>query len=209
MGMLTAFLVPKGYALAIHVEMESITVGGLVNGFGMETNSHTVGFFQESCLEYEIVSQDGVVRTVNKHTDPEFFYAVPWNYGTLGFLLSAKLRIVPVKKFVKMKYIITNSPQELCAKMTALAESDDAPTFLEATVYTKDKAVIQCGDFVDGPDHAAGEGNDMINPINYFWKPFYYKHVESFMDKDGGVEIIPLKHYSHRFTRSIFWEVDD
>ena len=169
----------------------------------METNSHTVGFFQESCIEYEIVSQDGVVRTINKDTDPEFFYAVPWNYGTLGFLLSAKLRIVPIKPFVMMEYIVTHSPQELCSKMTALAEADDAPQFLEATVYTKEKAVIQCGKMVDSADPST------VNHINYFWKPFYYKHVESFIEKGGGVEAIPLKHYYHRFTRSIFWELDD
>jgi len=208
MGMVTSFLLPKNFALEIQVEMESITVGGLAMGFGMETNSHTVGFFQESVVEYEIVSPDGVIHFVNKDSDPDFFYAIPWNYGTLGFLLSAKIRIVPVKEYVHMEYIITNSPEELGLQMTKLAEADDAPTFLEATIYTKNTAVIQCGHFVDSPKAGSSEAK-MINCINHFWKPFYYKHVETFIPRGGGSEIIPRHHYYHRFTRSIFWEVDD
>ena len=43
MGQITHLLVPQGFALQIQVEMESITIGGISMGFGMETNSHTVG----------------------------------------------------------------------------------------------------------------------------------------------------------------------
>merc|ERR1711865_998086 len=208
MGMITAFLVPKGFALQIQVEMESITVGGLVMGFGMETNSHTVGFFQESVLAYELLSPDAKIRHVTKESDPELFYALPWNYGTLGFLLSAKLRIVRVKPYVHMKYLVTHSPKELGKVMKKMAEADDAPTFLEATIYTKDTAVIQYGDFVDPPVSGSREAS-LINGINWWWKPFYFRWVEGFIAKGGGEEIIPLYHYYHRFTRSIFWEVED
>lgn len=45
-----------------------------------------------------------------------------------------------------------------------------------------------------------------INPIGYFWKPWFYKHVERFLDyKQPKVEYIPLRHYYHRHTKSIFW----
>ena len=27
---------------------------------------------------------DGTVKTVNKDNDADFFYALPWSYGTLG-----------------------------------------------------------------------------------------------------------------------------
>jgi hypothetical protein len=36
--------------LQTHVEMESITIGGIAMGFGIETNSHKYGLFQESVL---------------------------------------------------------------------------------------------------------------------------------------------------------------
>ena len=80
--------------------------------------------------------------------------------------------------------------------MKELAESPDAPYFLEATVYTKDKAVIQIGEFSETPSDSK-----KINGINWWFKPFYYKWVETFLEKGESDEFIPLKHYYHRFTR--------
>ena len=48
-----------------------------------------------------------------------------------------------------------------------------------------------------------------MNRINDFWKPFYFRWVETFLDKRCGEELVPLKHFLHRFTRSIFWEIED
>jgi hypothetical protein len=41
------------------------------------------------------------------------------------------------------------------------------------------EAVIQLADFVDEP----GEPDRLNGRINYFWKSFYYKHVETFLKK--------------------------
>lgn len=96
MGQITHHLVPKGYALQIQVEMESITIGGVSMGFGMETNSHRIGFFQESVVEFEIITSDGKVVKVTAQSDPELFYALPWSCGTIGFLASVKVRLQKV-----------------------------------------------------------------------------------------------------------------
>ena len=56
MGDITSLLMPKGYALLLQIEMEAITIGGLSMGLGMETNSHNVGWFQETVVAFEIVT---------------------------------------------------------------------------------------------------------------------------------------------------------
>lgn len=56
---MTRHLVPMGFQLAIQVEMEDLTIGGLCMGLGMETNSHTLGLIQETVLAFEIVTSDG------------------------------------------------------------------------------------------------------------------------------------------------------
>jgi delta24-sterol reductase len=206
MGMITHQLLPLGLALTVQVEMESISIGGVSMGFGMETNSHRAGFFQESVVSYEIVTADAIVKRVTAKSDPDLFYALPWSCGTLGFLTSVTVRIIRTKPFVHIKYIPTHSKEELCRKMTELSYADDAPGFLEATIYSKETAIIQVAEFVDV---TTAEQRKMINPINAFYKPFYYKHVETFLDKNGGEEIVPLVDYYHRFTRSIFWELED
>ena len=43
---MTRHLVPLGFQLAIQVEMEDLTIGGLCMGLGMETNSHLLGLIQ-------------------------------------------------------------------------------------------------------------------------------------------------------------------
>lgn len=201
MGQLTHKLVPMGYSLCVQVEMESITIAGVAMGFGMETNSHTQGLFQETVVEYEIVNSVGEVVKVTEESDNELFRAMPWSYGTLGFLTAITARIHKVKPYVHIQYIPTASRKELCEKMTELSTSPKAPQFLEATIYSKETAVIQIGTFVDPPSTA--EERAMVNPINSFWKPFYYKWVETFIAKDGGEEIVPIYDYYHRFTRSV------
>ena len=92
MGELTDALLPHNLALQTHVEMESITFGGVAMGFGIETNSFKYGFFQESVLAYDFVDSYGKVHeNVTAASDPELFYAMPWSQGTLGFLTKLKV----------------------------------------------------------------------------------------------------------------------
>jgi delta24-sterol reductase len=48
-----------------------------------------------------------------------------------------------------------------------------------------------------------------INFVNCFWKPWYFLHVENALKSGAFSEYIPIRHYHHRFTRSIFWELRD
>ena len=49
----------------------------------------------------------------------------------------------------------------------------------------------------------------MIDGAALCRKPWYYLHVEQALRKGGFDEYIPVRHYHHRFTRSIFWELRD
>ena len=60
-GDITRFLVPRGYTLAVTLEIADATLGGLAFGVGMTTYSHKVGLYQETIEEYEVVLGDGSV----------------------------------------------------------------------------------------------------------------------------------------------------
>ena len=75
----------------------NLTVGGLVMGGGLETTSHKYGMWQHICKRFEIVVADGSVMECSKTINSDLFYAIPWSYGTLGFLTSVELMIVPYK----------------------------------------------------------------------------------------------------------------
>lgn len=65
-------------------------------------------------------------------------------------------------------YIPCYSKPELHAKMAQLAQAPDgeAPSFLEATIYSKETSVIMVGEFDDAD---APEKRAKINGVNHFW----------------------------------------
>ncbi|KJZ70642.1 hypothetical protein HIM_09962 [Hirsutella minnesotensis 3608] len=103
-----------------------------------------------------------------------------------------------------MKYIPCYSQDQLLDKLTVLTHLPSAPPLIEATIYSKDTAVIFTGEFSDGPP--TGQAH-RINDVGRWWKPWFYKHVESFLERGPGEDWIPLRPYFHRHTRSIFWEL--
>lgn len=47
-----------------------------------------------------------------------------------------------------------------------------------------------------------------MNKIGRFYKPWFFKHVESFLITwKIGEEYIPLKDYYFRHNKSLFWEI--
>lgn len=90
-------LVPQGWIVPIVPEIGDLTVGGLVMGGGIESTSHKYGLWQNICHSYELVLADGSLVTCSREEDPDLFYAIPWSYGTLGFLTAVEIDIVPFK----------------------------------------------------------------------------------------------------------------
>lgn len=99
MGQVSATLAKLGWTIAIVPELDDLTVGGLVMGTGVESSSHIYGLFQHICESFELVLADGSVVQCSKTENPDLFYAVPWSYGTLGFLTAAEIKILPATKY--------------------------------------------------------------------------------------------------------------
>ena len=105
-GDITRYLIPKGFTLAVTLEIADATVGGLAFGVGMTTYSHKVGLYQETVKAYEVVLGDGsCVRATRDNEYSDLYHCLPWSHGTLGFLVGLELDIIPVKPFVHMQYI--------------------------------------------------------------------------------------------------------
>ena len=49
------------------------------------------------CLNYELVLADGSITTCSREENSDLFYAIPWSYGTLGFLTAVDIMIIPFK----------------------------------------------------------------------------------------------------------------
>ncbi|EGT30605.1 hypothetical protein CAEBREN_11576 [Caenorhabditis brenneri] len=223
MGQISRYLIPLGYTLPVLPELDDLTVGGLINGCGVESGSFKHGMFQHICTQYEVVTSDAellqvfpdpTAKTKKSKEANSLFWAIPWSQGTLVFLTAATMKIIPCKKYVKLQYKKTNTLEEMCDVLTEDSKKNssfDDVDFIEALLFTKDKGCIMLGEFSDGPD----THKEVINPIGRFYKKWFYTHVESIIDnkidKENpiAVEYIPLRDYYHRHSRSIFWEIRD
>jgi len=206
MGDVTHFLVPKGYALAVQVEMDDLTVGGLCMGVGIETTSHRYGFLFETVEAYEIVTGDGRLIRASRQENADLFHSLPWSHGTLGFLVAVELKVIPVKKYMRLEYLPFHSQEEFCRTFQELAESKTPPSYLEALVFSPESGVIMCGEMADV---LTDEQRKRIQPINRWHKPWFYTHVARFLETGPGEEFIPLRHYFHRHTPSVFFQLKD
>lgn len=98
MGQLSVTLAKIGWTTAIMPELDDLTVGGLVMGTGVESSSHLYGLFQNICISFELVLADGSIVKCSRDENPDLFFAIPWSYGTLGFLTAVELKIIPATR---------------------------------------------------------------------------------------------------------------
>lgn len=203
MGQITAQLLPMGWTLPVVPELDDLTVGGLINGFGVETSSHKYGLFQHICESFEIVTAEGKIVRCSTDENPELFFSIPWSHGTLGFLVSAELKMIRATSHVRLRYIPVEGNDRMVQRFTD-ASRDMSNDFVEMLVYSQEKAVLIIGQMAEKPSDG-----EKVNRIGRWYKPWFYKHVESFFDKGEGTEYIPLRQYYHRHTRSFFWEMEE
>jgi len=208
-GQITRWLLPRGYMLATTLEIDEATVGGLSMAVGMTTASHKYGLLQETVVEYEMIMGDGKYLRVTKDSHPDLFHALPWSHGSLGFLVGLKLRVIPVKKFVKLRYSVCKSQKGYSALIRQLAHRTGAscPDFVEATIFSRQEGVVMDASFCDSPPKGA-----VVNDITAWYKPWFYKHIESMLanpDKSEVIEYVDTYTYIFRHNRAIFWTLRD
>ncbi|MGZ5017758.1 MAG: FAD-binding protein [Methylobacter sp.] len=205
MGQISRSLISQGWTLPVVPELDSLTVGGLIMGFGVETSSHKYGLFQHICEAFEIVTAEGKLLKCTPSENSELFYQIPWSHGTLGFLVAAELKIVPVKKYIRLRYQPVYSLDDMVSVFEQASRDTEHNDFVEGLVYGRDQAVIMVGNFAD----AVGS-DEPLNAIGRWYKPWFYKHAQIYLKrKEQGVEYLPVRDYFHRHARSYFWAMEE
>ena len=193
------------HMLAVCLELEDATLGGLAMGVGMTTASHVFGLYQETIVSMKVVVADGsVVHATRTNQHAELFKCLPWSHGSLGFLVELELLVVPVKTHVRLTHTPTASQAELCALVRQLSNASPPPDFVEATMFDTDSGVVMAGSFDDAD---TADKTAAINPISRWDKPWWYTHVRDICEAgEEVVEYVPLRHYILRHNRAIFCE---
>nr|WEU38157.1 sterol side chain reductase [Paris polyphylla] len=212
MGQLSRVTVPMGLAIAVVSELDDLTIGGLVNGYGIEGSSHIYGLFADTLVALEIVLADGrLVRATKDNEYSDLFYSVPWSQGTLGFLVAAEIKLIHVKPYMRLTYMpVRGSLREMTqmyADSFAPRDGDPSkvPDFVESLIYTPTTGVFMTGRYAS--EEEASRKGSVVNRIGWWFKPWFYQHAETALKRGEFVEYIPTREYYHRHTRPLFWEM--
>lgn len=175
---------------AVVPQLKSITIGGATVGCGIESSSFRYGLVHETVQEIEILLGDGstvLCSPNNQYCD--LFYGFPNSYGTLGYALKLKAKVVPVKDYVKLTHFKYRDPEVYFAEVARHCERDDVD-FVDGVVFGKDEMIITIGQFVDNATYVS----------DYTYEQIYYKSL-----RQRTEDYLKTEDYIWRWDTDWFW----
>jgi FAD/FMN-containing dehydrogenase len=184
---------PHGLAPLITPELKHITVGGAIVGIGIESNCFRHGFVHDGMEEAEVLLPDGrIVAARPEGEHAALFRALPNSYGTLGYILRARMRLMPALPYVHLRTARFQDLDAYLAAMRAATESD--ADFVEGTFYSASELFLTVSRFVERPPRV----DDILR------KNIFYRLIEREPDV-----YLTAKDYLFRYDPDWFWNVPE
>lgn len=162
-----------GYLPAVVPELKSITIGGALAGVGIESSSFRYGLVHETILEFEALLGDGRIVTCTRDNEyKDLFYSFPNTYGTLGYALKIKVKLIPAKNYIKLTHIHFRSGIDYFAWIEKICtEQRKRPTidYIDGVVFSPADMVVTIAEFVDNVPCTS----------NYRYLNIYYRSVQN------------------------------
>jgi FAD/FMN-containing dehydrogenase len=165
------FTLARGLLPLVTPELKHITVGGATVGIGIESTGFRYGFVHDGLIEAEVLLPDGRIVLCNgndSHTD--LFHALPNSYGTLGYILRAKIRLLSAKRHVHIRTSAFSGLDEYLEAMRLATENVDND-FVEGLFFSADRFPLRSGLVLEYPGIDALSDFPKIRPAapKEFW----------------------------------------
>jgi FAD/FMN-containing dehydrogenase len=178
-----------GLLPAVVPQLKTITVGGAVSGLGIESSSFKYGLVHESVEEMEILTGAGCIVTCSATRNPDLFFGFPNSYGTLGYALRLKIRLVPAKAYVRVDHLGFTEPCGFFKRIAQCCE-EESVDFLDGTIFGKDEMYVTQGVFSD----------DAQRVSDYTYMNIYYRSIQRKQN-----DWLTSKDYIWRWDTDWFW----
>jgi FAD/FMN-containing dehydrogenase len=187
---LVAACLSHGVMPAVVPQLKTITLGGAVAGVGIEASSHRYGLVHDTVQEIEVLLGDGrivVCRPDNEHA--ALFFGFPNSYGTLGYALRVKAKVVPVKPFVRLEHLPFTDPADYFRALEKILEARDAD-FVDGTVFGPGRLFITLGRFAEHAPYTS----------DYTYEKIYYRSIE-----EKREDFLAIHDFIWRWDTDWFW----
>lgn len=176
-------------------QLKSITLGGAIAGGGIESSSFRHGFVHESVKEIDLLLSSGKVVTCHPENEyNDLFYGIPNSYGTLGYVLRARIPLVKAGPFVRLTHHRFESAPECFAAMREFCEEKGkdgaAPTFVDGAVFSGKEHYVTVGHFVSEVPYVS----------DYRFMRIFYQSI-----RERTVDYLRTEDYIWRWDTDWFW----
>ncbi|KAL2162750.1 hypothetical protein VTH06DRAFT_6586 [Thermothelomyces fergusii] len=188
------------------MEFPGITVGGGFSGTSAESSSFRCGFFSDNVHEVEMILGNGEVVHASDDQHQDLFHAAAGALGTLGIVTAVKMRLVPAKPFVHVRYSRLASFLPDAIGQLRKMKSSTSFDYLDAILYSKHHSVAITGTLVDEEQLPEGARIQTFSDAADEW---FYRHVRGRTSRLApGAEAdehVPLAEFLFRYDRGGFW----
>lgn len=179
---------------AVVPELKSITIGGGFTGVAIESSSFRYGLVHETIEEADILLGNGEVVTAtrtNKYKD--LFFGFPNTYGALGYALRLKMKLIPIKRFVKLTHVHFNDPKLYFKALEQSCEQNRNKgniAYIDGVIFSQNDLHLTLAEFVDEAPFVSD-----------------YKYMDIFFEsiKDQDEDYLTAKDYIWRWDTDWFW----
>jgi FAD/FMN-containing dehydrogenase len=188
------FTLAHGLLPTVAPELKHITVGGAIVGIGIESSCFRYGFVHDGLLEADVLLPDGNIvtcRADNEYAD--LFSGLPNSYGTLGYILRARIALVPARAFVRVENRRCDSINVYIDSMERATRESDYD-FVEGLFYSDAELYLSTSRMVQ----QAPETKDI-----------YCDHIYYKLLRGDTTFYLPTFDYIFRYDPDWFWNVPE
>ena len=179
-----------GVMPAVVPQLKSITIGGAVAGCGIESSSFRYGLVHETVREMEVLLGDGTTvlcTPTNEHRD--LFHGIPNSYGTLGYVLRLKAKVIPVKPYVHLEHVRFREPDAYFAALERTCD-DTGVDFVDGVVFGREEMILTVGRFTEQAPYTS----------DYTFERIYYRSL-----RERTEDYLTTSDYLWRWDTDWFW----
>lgn len=178
-----------GFLPAVVPQLKSITVGGAVSGVGIESSSFRYGLVHETVEDMDILLADGQIVRCSRDSNSDLFFGFANSYGTLGYALRVKIRMIPARRFVRLNHTRFSEPGAYFARIAEVCESRTAD-YVDGAVFDANEMFATEAVFSDEAPHVS----------DYTWMNIYYRSIRRRTE-----DWLTARGYIWRWDTDWFW----
>eukprot|EP01084_Bolivina_argentea_P272968 464882_1 len=222
-------LISYNYTLKVIPEFKHITIGGAINGYGIESTSFKYGLLHNTVVAYEIIifNHNASIITINRHH--ELFDILPGSFNTIALITAVQIELNKLPSisnsnssyYMHVKYqLIFN--QTLMLQTIHYLYKERNKNNIDSIECLRlngmdNVYIIAIGKIITFSKNDSNINN--IYDMSQWWHRFYYLHIfhqviDSYANKHSkrlsiNNEYIELKQYVFRHDLGAFWVIND